>query len=40
MTNQTSTSNEPVARVKDGLLQIAIWKNETEKGRPFYSPRP
>ena len=37
MTNQTSTSNEPVARVKDGLLQIAIWKNETEKGRPFYS---
>ena len=37
MTNQTSTSNEPVARIKDGLLQIAIWRNETEKGRPFYS---
>ena len=37
MTNQTKTSNEPVARIKDGLLQIAIWKNETEKGRPFYS---
>ena len=37
MTNQTATSNEPVARIKDGLLQIAVWKNETEKGRPFYS---
>ncbi|QDS99332.1 hypothetical protein [Adhaeretor mobilis] len=37
MTNQTTNSNEPVARIKDGLLQIAIWKNETEKGRPFYS---
>ena len=37
MTNQTSNPNEPVARIKDGLLQIAIWKNESEKGRPFYS---
>ncbi len=37
MTNQNTTANEPIARIKDGLLQIAIWKNETEKGRPFYS---
>ena len=37
MTNQTTSSNEPVARVKDGMLQIAIWKNESEKGRSFYS---
>lgn len=37
MTNPTTNSNEPVARIKDGLLQIAIWKNESEKGRPFYS---
>ena len=37
MTNQTTSSNEPVARVKDGMLQIAIWKNESEKGRGFYS---
>ncbi|QDS99246.1 hypothetical protein [Adhaeretor mobilis] len=37
MTNQTKNSNEPVARIKDGLLQIAIWKNESEKGRPFYT---
>lgn len=37
MTNQTTTTNEPVARIKDGLLQIAIWKNETSEGRAFYS---
>ncbi|TWT96908.1 hypothetical protein Pla108_26840 [Botrimarina colliarenosi] len=37
MSNQTSTQNEPITRLKDGLLQIAIWKNESEKGRPFYS---
>ena len=37
MTNQNPTPNEPVARLKDGLLQIAIWKNQSENGRPFYS---
>ncbi|TWT41308.1 hypothetical protein [Botrimarina hoheduenensis] len=37
MTNPTATTNEPVARLKDGLLQIAIWKNESENGRGFYS---
>lgn len=37
MTNQTTNSNEPIARVKDGLLQIAIWKNTTEDKRVFYS---
>ncbi|QDV73813.1 hypothetical protein [Botrimarina mediterranea] len=37
MTNQTTSSNEPIARIKDGLLQIAIWKNSTEQGRPFYT---
>lgn len=37
MTNTTTTTNEPVARVQDGLLQLAIWKNEGEDGRAFYS---
>ncbi|TWT48921.1 hypothetical protein [Botrimarina hoheduenensis] len=37
MTNQTLTTNEPVARFKDGLVEIAIWQNDTENGRPFYS---
>lgn len=37
MTNQTTSSNEPIVRVRDGMLQIAIWKNESEKGRGFYS---
>lgn len=37
MTNPATNPNEPVARIKDGLLQIAIWKNPTTEGRSFYS---
>jgi len=36
MTN-TLKNNEPVARVKDGMIQIAIWRNQSEKGKVFYS---
>jgi hypothetical protein len=36
MTNQTN-SNEPIARLKDGYLQVAIWRNTSEQGRNFYS---
>ncbi len=36
MTN-TCNNNEPVARLKDRTLQIAIWRNITEQGKVFYS---
>lgn len=36
MTNTTS-NNEPVARLKDRSLNIAVWRNTTEQGKVFYS---
>jgi hypothetical protein len=36
MTN-INNSNEPVARLKDRSLALAIWKNTTEQGKVFYS---
>jgi len=36
MTN-TTNNNEPIDRVKDGKLTIAIWKNATGEGNIFYS---
>lgn len=36
MTN-TSNNNEPVARLKDRSLSIAVWRNTTEQGKVFYS---
>jgi len=29
------TANRPVARLRDGNIKAAIWRNETEKG-PFF----
>lgn len=40
MTNPTTTRNEPIIRLRHGMLQLAIWKNEREQGRPFYSTSP
>ena len=36
----TTTSNQkPIARLQDGLLKTAIWKNKSKKGH-FYSVSP
>ncbi len=29
--------NEPVKKVRFGLIEVAIWKNEGKDKRPFYS---
>lgn len=36
MTN-TVNNNEPIARLKDRTLQIAIWRNYSEDAKVFYS---
>jgi len=35
--SNTTNNNEPIARVKDGKLTIAIWKNASGEGNVFYS---
>lgn len=36
MTNVTN-NNQPIARLKDGLIQVAVWKNESSQGKTYYS---
>lgn len=32
----STNNNQPVEKLHDGLIEIAIWKNQTDKGH-FYS---
>lgn len=30
-------SNEPAAKLRDGLLNATVWANQTSEGKTFYS---
>ena len=33
------SDNKPVIKLRDGRLKLAVWANETEEGKTFYSTK-